>query len=174
MTARASEQCLSWSVRFAEGVPEFVEFFSSKEIPPFQQEFSSSWGYKNWSLGHKRGPLSLVCQEVSPLCLQYPSLSLLFVLNKFTLFWDTVCLETLFQPTHGPQNFGGLYGDLWGLPPTLSFPFPEPAANRQVAVKQLRKSGQGHCLACSQGHKTGGGPAAANSAGEGSPLLSLP
>lgn len=85
-----------------------------------------------------------------------------------------MCLETLFQPTHGPQNVGGLSGDLWGLPPTLSCPFPEPSANRQVAVKQLRNSGQGHCLARSQGHTTDGAPVAANSAGEGSPLLSLP
>ena len=29
--------------------------------------------------------------------LQCPSLSLLFVLNKFTPFWNTLCLEILFQ-----------------------------------------------------------------------------
>ena len=34
-------------------------------MPPFQQEFSLSWGYKNWLLTHKKHQHSLVCQEVT-------------------------------------------------------------------------------------------------------------
>ena len=38
-------------------------------MPTFQQEFSLSWGYKNWLLTHKICWLSLVCKEVSLLLL---------------------------------------------------------------------------------------------------------
>ena len=64
-----------------------------------------SWGYKNWPLTHKKHWLSLVCQVVGPLHLQVPTLSLLFVFNKLTAFWNALCLEILFQPMLGlPQQ----------------------------------------------------------------------
>ena len=53
-------------------------------MPSCQQEFSLSWGYKSWPLAHKGDRLSLVYQEVGPLYLQLPSLTLLFLLNKLS------------------------------------------------------------------------------------------
>ena len=37
-------------------------------MPPFQQEFSLSWGYKNWPLTHEEGRLSLAYQKALACC----------------------------------------------------------------------------------------------------------
>ena len=81
-------------------------FLINHLTPAFQQGFPLSWGYKSWPLAHERGWLSMDSQEVRPLCLQFPSLALLFVLSILTPFWDILCMEILFQPVHGPQHFG--------------------------------------------------------------------
>ena len=60
----------------ASGSFPISQFFTSGGFsfsnlkPTFKQEFSWSWGYKNWLLTHENCHLSLVSQEVSPLCLQ--------------------------------------------------------------------------------------------------------
>ena len=75
----------------------------------FQQEFSLSWGYKNWLLTHENHWLSLepVCcsnsvwSALPGLLRDWPTvltaLSLLFVLNKLTPFCNTLCLVILSQ-----------------------------------------------------------------------------
>ena len=89
-----------------------VSTLTNHLMPSFQEEFSLSWGYKNWLLTHQtiRCPLghllfysglSLACQEAAPL------LPLLFVLNKLAPFWNALCLEFLFQL---------LFGLPWYLP----------------------------------------------------------
>ena len=61
----------------------------------FQQELSLSCGYKNWLLTKTvNSPW-----PVRNCALEVPTLSLLFVLNKLTLFCSSLCLEILFQPT---------------------------------------------------------------------------
>ena len=50
------------------------------------------------------GRCSLICQEVGLTVLAVPTLSLLFILNKHAPFWNTPCLEILFQPSHRPQH----------------------------------------------------------------------
>ena len=69
-------------------------------MPTFQQEFSLSWGYKNWLLTHEKRQFSLESPPVltasqstlaglsgsQPPVLTAPSLSLLSALNKFTRF----------------------------------------------------------------------------------------
>ena len=57
--------------------------------PTFQQEFSSFWGYTLWLLTHRKHRLSLVWQEVDPLCSQCPH-CLFFALNKHTPFWNAL------------------------------------------------------------------------------------
>ena len=44
-----------------------LSFPTTHLTPTFQQEFSLSWGCKNWLLTHKNCWLSLVCQEVGSL-----------------------------------------------------------------------------------------------------------
>ena len=67
----------------------------------FEQELSLSCGYKNWLLTKTvNSPW-----PVRNCALEVPTLSLLFVLNKLTLFCSTLCLEILFQPMLGlPQQ----------------------------------------------------------------------
>ena len=72
-------------------------------MPTFQQKFSLSWGCKNWLLTHKNCPWSV--RSCQPAALTVLTLSLLFVLDKFTPICSILYLEILFQPLLGlPQQ----------------------------------------------------------------------
>ena len=60
----------------------------------FQQEFSLSWGYKNWLLIRKNRWLSLVCQGCQSSVLAMPTLSL-FLINL--LLSATLCVWKFFS-----------------------------------------------------------------------------
>ena len=74
----------------------------------FQQEFSLSWGYKNWLLICKNRWLSLVCQGLSVLCAG--NSHFISVLDQLTPFCNALCLEILFHPCSHCLNTS------WSLP----------------------------------------------------------
>ena len=119
-------------------------------MPAFHQEFSLSWGYKNWLLTQKGCQVSLTCQEMSVL-------SLLFVLNKLPLYYATLCLKILFQPMLGLPQEWPLWRCLEGSPQLcfllVSFSLSSLWQGKWQ-WKQLRNSGQGSSPAYSKGPLT--------------------
>ena len=65
-------------------------------MPLFQQEFSLSWGYKNWLLIHKNCWLSLVCQGLSVHCAH--NAHFISVLDQLTPLYNAVSGNSF--PTH--------------------------------------------------------------------------
>ena len=65
-------------------------------MPTVQQEFSSSWGYKNWLLTHKNCWLPGLSGG-QPSGFTVPTLYLLFVLNKNSLPSEAPCVWKFFS-----------------------------------------------------------------------------
>ena len=86
----------SWP-QIRQKYPFWCSLYSTLTIylmPPFQQEFSLSWSYKNWLLTHEKPQLFL-----SLLYLQYPHyLCSLFLINS--LLSEILCVWEYFSNPH--------------------------------------------------------------------------
>ena len=96
-------------------MPTRVITLTNHLMPPFQLAFPLSWGYKNWLLAQEKHQILLElahCSNIIQLALPggagqpavpaAPTLSLLFVLNKLTPFWNTLSGNSF--PTHAQAD----------------------------------------------------------------------